>query len=61
MNQFFAIATLIVGGVIVADVLSHPDGVTAGGTALNNTLVTSFTAMLGSIPGAPVAAKKAKK
>lgn len=50
MNQVFAIATLIVLGVIVADVLTHPAGVTAGGQALNSTLKTSFTAMLGSVP-----------
>lgn len=50
MNQILGVVTLIVGGVIVADVLTHPAGVTAGGTALNNTLKTSFTAMLGTVP-----------
>lgn len=45
-----AIGTLVVMGVIVADVLAHPDGVKAGGNVLTNVLGTSFTAMLGSVP-----------
>ena len=52
MKDFWAIASLVVVGVIVADVLTHPSGVTAGGTALNKVLATSFTAMLGSVPKA---------
>lgn len=50
MNQVFAIATLIVVGVIVADVLTHPAGVQAGGNALIGVLKPSFSAMLGSAP-----------
>ncbi len=51
MRDIFAIATLIVTGVIVADVLANPKGVAAAGSALNQTLATSFTAMLGKVPG----------
>lgn len=50
MKDVFAIGTLIVIGVIIADVLTHPAGTQAAGSALNQTLKTSFTAMLGSVP-----------
>jgi len=47
MRDFWAIATLVVTGVIIADVLANPKGVAAAGSALNQTLQTSFNAMLG--------------
>jgi hypothetical protein len=50
MKEIFAIGTLVVIGVIVADVLTHPKGVAAGGTVLNGILTTSFASILGSIP-----------
>lgn len=49
-EKIFAFLTLIAGGVIIADLVGHADGVKAAGSALNNILVTSFTAMLGSVP-----------
>jgi hypothetical protein len=47
MKGFWAIATLAFGGVILADILANPAGVTAGGGQLNNILNTTFSAMLG--------------
>lgn len=47
-----AIATLVVSGVIVADVLAHADAVKAAGGVLVSVLRTSFTAMLGTVPSA---------
>ena len=47
-----AIATLVVMGIISADVIAHPEGVKAAGGVLVSVLRTSFTAMLGSVPSA---------
>ena len=44
------IVTLIVIGVIVADVLIHPQGVKAAGAAINSTLKNTYSAMLGKAP-----------
>jgi len=51
-KDFAAIATLVVSGVIVADVLAHGDAVKAAGGVLVSVLRTSFTAMLGTVPSA---------
>lgn len=50
MNNVFAFATLIVMGIIAADVLTHPAGTKAAGTQLNTLTKTSFTALLGNVP-----------
>lgn len=50
MKDILAIGSLIVMGVIAADVLTHPAGTQAAGGALNSILKTSFSAMLGSVP-----------
>lgn len=50
INQVFGLATLIVGGIIVADVLLHPAGVNAAGSQLNKLTTTSFSALLGNVP-----------
>jgi hypothetical protein len=39
--------TLIAGGVILADLLTHPTGTAAGLNGLNGILKTSFSAALG--------------
>lgn len=50
MNNVFALATLVVLGIIAADVLTHPQGVNAAGTQLNRLTKSSFTALLGNVP-----------
>lgn len=50
MNQLFGLGTLVVLGIIAADVLTHPAGVNAAGGQLNKLTKTSFTALLGNIP-----------
>lgn len=47
MRGFWAMGTLVLVGIIVADLLIHPQGVTAAGNATNQILATSFGAMLG--------------
>jgi hypothetical protein len=39
--------TLIAGGVIIADLVTHPTGTAAGLNGLNGILKTSFSAALG--------------
>lgn len=45
-----AFATLALVGVIIADVLIHPQGVKAFGSAVNTTLKSTYSAMLGKAP-----------
>lgn len=47
MRGFYSLATLVLVGVILADMFIHPDGVTAAGNATNQILGTSYGAMLG--------------
>ena len=47
MARIAAIATLIVTGVIIADVLTHPGGVAAASSGVNQIAGTSFNALLG--------------
>ena len=47
MGRVFAIATLIVTGVIIADILTHPKGVEAASTGFNTLAKSSFDALLG--------------
>jgi len=44
------LAGLIVVGIILADVLIHPQGTTAAGNALNNLTKTSVSGLLGTVP-----------
>ena len=50
MRPIFGIATLVVIGIIIADLVAHPDALTAGGRALNGLIVPSFQGLLGSAP-----------
>lgn len=50
MHQVFALATLVVMGVIVADLVTHPAGVQAGGGALVGIAKPAFSALLGQAP-----------
>jgi hypothetical protein len=50
MRGVLGIATLVVGGVIVANLTTNWKGVVAGGQVLNNILATSYAGMLGYNP-----------
>lgn len=43
----FGFLALITGGVIIADLVTHPAGTAAGLNGLNGILKTSFSAALG--------------
>lgn len=47
MGRIFALATLIITGVIVADILTHPTGVAAASSGINSLASSSFSALLG--------------
>lgn len=47
MKGIFGLAVLALGGIIVADLVTHPDGVQAAGSALVNILKPTYNAMLG--------------
>jgi len=47
MARLAAIATLIITGVIIADVLTHPSGVQAASSGINTLAGSSFNALLG--------------
>jgi hypothetical protein len=46
----FGLATLVVIGVIIADIATHPDALKIGGQQLNNLTISSFTGLLGQTP-----------
>lgn len=48
MRAVLGLAALAFAGVILADVLAHPDALKAGGNALNQVLTTTFSGMLGN-------------
>lgn len=50
MGKFLGIATLFIGGVMLADALTHPSGVTALGNATNSLVGTGSSALLGVAP-----------
>lgn len=45
------IALAVVSGIIIADVLIHPQGTLAAGGAANDVLVPSEASLLGAVPG----------
>jgi hypothetical protein len=47
MGRVAAIITLIVGGIIIADILIHPQGVQAAGSQINQFWSTSVSGLLG--------------
>lgn len=47
MSRLFSLATLIVAGIIVADILIHPAGTTAASNGLNKLWGTSVNGLLG--------------
>ena len=47
-SKFFAAFTLVIAGVIVADILTHPDGTAAAANGLANVLKPTYNAVLGN-------------
>jgi len=47
MSKFFSLAALIVGGIIVADVLTHPQGTAAASSGVNTLWKSSVNGLLG--------------
>ncbi len=50
MKDVFAIATLVVLGIMAADVVTHPAGVAAAGKVMNDLTKTASSALLGVAP-----------
>lgn len=46
-----AIALAAIGGIMLADVLIHPAGTLAAGTAANDLTVPAEASLLGAVPG----------
>jgi len=47
MSGIIGLATLIIGGVIVADILTHPAGTAAASTGVGNLWSSSLNGLLG--------------
>ena len=47
MARVFSLAALVVAGVIVADILTHPQGTAAASTGVNSLWKTSVNGLLG--------------
>jgi hypothetical protein len=50
MARFFAFLTFVVGGVIVADILIHPQGTSAASAGARSLEVPAFQSLLGTAP-----------
>jgi hypothetical protein len=50
MRGVLGVLTLVIGGVITANLVTNWKGVVAGGQVLNNILATSYAGMLGYNP-----------
>jgi len=55
MSGIISIATLIIGGVIVADILTHPAGTQAASSGISNLWSTSIGGLLGNAPSGTAA------
>lgn len=52
MSKFWSIATLVVGGIILADILTHPSGTQAAANGLSSIITPTEASLLGgSQPG----------
>lgn len=52
MSKFFSLAALVVGGIIVADVLTHPAGTKAASTGARKFATPAIRGLLGTAKGA---------
>lgn len=50
MSGVLSLATLIIGGVIIADILTHPAGTQAASAGITNLWSTSISGLLGNVP-----------
>lgn len=48
MSKFFGLLTLGIGGIIIADILIHPQGVTAASSGVANLQKPWLNALLGT-------------
>lgn len=48
--KFFALGTFVVGGIIVADVLIHPQGTAAASAGARSIEVPAIQGLLGTAP-----------
>jgi hypothetical protein len=46
-SQIFSLAALVVGGIIVADILTHPSGTAAASNGLSSILTPAESSLLG--------------
>lgn len=52
MSKFWSLAALVVGGIIVADILTHPSGTQAAANGLSQIVTPTEASLLGgSQPG----------
>lgn len=50
-SQLFSLAALVVGGIIVADILIHPQGTQAAANGLAQITTPAESSLLGTVPG----------
>ena len=50
MSGVLSLATLIIGGVIIADILTHPGGTAAASNGVNQLWSSSLGGLLGNVP-----------
>jgi hypothetical protein len=50
MSKIFSLGALIVGGIIVADILTHPTGTASASAGLNQLVGSSISGLLGVAP-----------
>jgi hypothetical protein len=52
MSKIFSIAALVVGGIIIADILTHPAGTRAAATGYQHIQTGAIRGLLGTAKGA---------
>lgn len=57
-TTLIGLAGLVVVGIIIADLITHPSGTTAAGNAINNLASTSVAGLLGTAPAGGGSSKK---
>jgi hypothetical protein len=49
--RFFTLATFVIAGIILADIIVHPQGTTAASNGIVSILTPSYNALLGGTTG----------